>query len=162
MEIKLVDLSIPDGCNVIAGQAHFIKTVEDLYEIVSTSVPGVKFGIAFCEASQERLVRFEGNDDALTKAAIDAALKVGAGHFFVIFIRGAFPINMLPMIKMCQEVCTIFCSTANPVRFVVCEEADQRAVLGVMDGFSPLGVEGDQHKKIRKEFLRKIGYKVSI
>ncbi len=161
MEWKVIDIAIPEGCNVIAGQAHFIKTVEDLYEIISTSAPGVKFGIAFCEASQERLVRFEGNDDGLTKAAVDAALSVGAGHFFLIFIRNAFPINMLPMIKMCQEVCTIFCATANPVKFIVAEDGEQRAVLGVMDGFSPLGTEKDEHKKVRKEFLRKIGYKVS-
>ncbi|MGQ9603859.1 MAG: adenosine-specific kinase [bacterium] len=162
MEIKTVDIAIPEGCNVIAGQAHFIKTVEDLYEIISSSVPGVRFGIAFCEASQERLVRFEGNDDALTKAAIDAVLSVGAGHFFLIFIKNAFPINLLPMIKICQEVCTIFCSTANPVKLVVAEEGEQRAVLGVMDGFTPLGVEKDEHKRVRKEFLRKIGYKLSI
>lgn len=160
METRLVDIGMPEGANVIAGQSHFIKTVEDLYEIFTTGVPGIKFGVAFCEASQERLVRWDGNDRELTDAAIEAARAVAAGHFFIAFMRGAFPINVLPAVKACPEVCSIFCATANPVRVVVGEEGDQRAVLGVMDGESPLGVEGDEHKKVRKDFLRKISYKV--
>ena len=160
MNTKLVDIRIPDGANVIAGQSHFIKTVEDLYEIFTTGVPGIKFGIAFCEASQERLIRWDGNDKELTDAAIEAAGAVGSGHFFIAFIREAFPINVLPAIKACPEVCRIFCATANPVKFVVSEEGDQRAVLGVMDGDVPLGVEGEEHQKVRKDFLRKINYKV--
>jgi adenosine/AMP kinase len=156
----LVGIDIPEGANVIAGHSHFIKTVEDLYEIFTTGVPGIKFGIAFCEASQERLIRWDGNDRELTDAAVKAAEAVGAGHFFIAFIREAFPINVLPAIKDCLEVCRVFCATANPVKLVVMEEGDQRAVLGVMDGQVPLGVEGEAHKKVRKEFLRKIGYKV--
>ena len=123
-------------------------------------MPGIKFGVAFCEASGERLIRWDGNDEELTDAAIAAARAVGAGHFFIAFIREAFPINVLPAIKACPEVCRIFCATANPIKMVVGEEGDQRAVLGVMDGEVPLGVEGDEHQKARKDFLRKINYKV--
>jgi adenosine/AMP kinase len=160
VDTKLIDIPVPEGANVIAGQSHFIKTVEDLYEIFTTGVPGIKFGIAFCEASQERLIRWDGNDKELTDAAIAAANAVGSGHFFIAFIRDAFPINVLPAIKACPEVCRIFCATANPVKMVVGEEGDQRAVLGVMDGNVPLGVEGEEHQKVRKDFLRKINYKV--
>ena len=159
METRIIDIKMPDGANVIAGQSHFIKTVEDLYEVFTTGVPGIKFGVAFCEASQERLIRWDGNDKELTDAAVEGAQAVGAGHFFIAFIREAFPINVLPAIKACPEVCRIFCATANPVRMVVGEEGDQRAVLGVMDGEVPLGVETESHKKVRKDFLRKINYK---
>ncbi len=159
MEIKLVDIAIPPDANVIAGQSHFIKTVEDLCEVFATGVPGIKFGLAFCEASQERLIRWDGNDDELAAAAVKAAEGVGAGHFFIAFIREAFPINVLPAVKACPEVCRIFCATANPVRAVVAEEGGRRAVLGVMDGDAPLGVEGEDEKKVRRQFLRKIGYK---
>ncbi len=162
MELKIVPVSMPDGSNIIAGQSHFIKTVEDLYEVLSGSVPGIKFGIGFCEASQERLIRWDGNDQQLTEAAIEAARAVSAGHFFAIFIRDAFPINVLPAIKMCPEVCSIFCATANPVQFVVAEVGEQRAVLGVMDGMTPKGVEDEKHQKERKDLLRKIGYKVAL
>jgi adenosine/AMP kinase len=161
MDYKLVDIKMPGGTNVIAGHSHFIKTVEDLYEVFTTGVPGIKFGIAFCEASQERLIRWDGNDRELSEAAIEAARAVGAGHFFVAFIKEAFPINVLPAIKACPEVCRIFCATANPVRFVVAEDGERRAVLGVMDGETPLGVEDDEHKQVRKDFLRKIKYKVA-
>lgn len=160
MDTKLVDVAIPEGANVIAGQSHFIKTVEDLFEIFTTGVPGIEFGVAFCEASQERLIRWDGNDKELTDAAVEAAKAVGSGHFFIAFIREAFPINVLPAIKACPEVCRIFCATANPIKMVVAEEGEQRAVLGVMDGEVPLGVEGEEHKKVRMDFLRKIKYKV--
>jgi adenosine/AMP kinase len=159
MEIERIDVSIPEGANVIAGQTHFIKTVEDLYEVFTNSVPGIKFGIAFCEASQDRLIRWDGNDEDLTTAAIEAARAVGAGHFFITFIREAFPINVLPAIKACPEICTVFCATANPVGFLVAGAADRRGVVGVLDGQSPLGVESAEDQGKRKKFLRDIGYK---
>jgi adenosine/AMP kinase len=160
MEIQRVKIDIPEGANVIAGQTHFIKTVEDLYEVFKNSVPTIKFGIGFCEASQDRLVRWDGNDDDLAEAATDAAKRVGAGHFFIAFIRDAFPINVLPAIKMCPEVCSIFCATANPIELLVVESGEMRGVVGVLDGMRPLGVEGDEDRKKRKRFLRDIGYKV--
>lgn len=161
MELKTVKIEIPEGCNIIAGQTHFIKTIEDLYEIIVTTVPQAKFGIAFCEASGPCLIRFEGNDDELKNTAVENAKNVGAGHFFIIIIRNAFPINILNAVKNCQEVCGIFCATANPVEVIVAETGQGRGILAVVDGFSPKGVEGDEDKKKRKEFLRKIGYKVS-
>jgi adenosine/AMP kinase len=160
MDIQAIEVEIPDGANVIAGQTHFIKTVEDLYEIFMNSVPGIKFGIAFCEASQDRLVRWEGNDDGLIEAAVNVAKAVGAGHFFVAFIRDAFPINVLPAVKMCPEVCTIFCATANPVEFLVMDGDGKRGVIGVMDGLSPVGVETEGDRRTRKDLLRKLGYKI--
>jgi adenosine/AMP kinase len=160
MDIQAVKIEIPDGTNVIAGQTHFIKTVEDLYEVFVNSVPGIKFGIGFCEASQDRLVRWEGNDDELTKAAAEAAKTIGAGHFFIAFIRDAFPINVLPAVKMCPEICSIFCATANPVQFLLVDAGQQRGVVGVLDGMTPLGVEGEADQRKRKDFLRKIGYKI--
>jgi len=160
MEVERVRIDMPEGANVIAGQTHFIKTVEDLYEVFVNSVPGIKFGIGFCEASQDRLVRWDGNDEALVKAAIEAAKAVGAGHFFIAFIMDAYPINVLPAIKMCPEVCSIFCATANPVEFLVAGSDERRGVIGVVDGLSPKGVETRQDQKKRKEFLRTIGYKV--
>ena len=159
MEIKAVEIEMPEGANVIAGQTHFIKTVEDLYEVFVNSVPGIKFGIGFCEASQDRLVRWDGNDDELTRTAIAAAEAVGAGHFFIAYIRDAFPVNVLPAVKMCPEICSIFCATANPVQFLVAGVGEQRGVVGVLDGMTPLGVEGQSDQKQRKDFLRKIGYK---
>jgi adenosine/AMP kinase len=161
MDIEAVRVPIPEGANMIAGQTHFIKTVEDLYEVFKNSVPDIEFGIAFCEASQERLIRWDGNDSDLTRAAIDGAKAVGAGHFFIAFIRNAFPINVLPAVKMCPEICSIFCATANPVEFVLIAGEDRRAVLGVIDGLAPVGVETEEDQKTRKEFLRKIGYKVA-
>jgi adenosine/AMP kinase len=160
MEIRAVKVDMPEGANVIAGQTHFIKTVEDLYEVFKNSVPTIKFGIGFCEASQDRLVRWDGNDSELAKAAAGAAKDVGAGHFFIAFIRDAFPINVLPAIKMCPEICTVFCATANPVQFLVVESGEQRAVVGVIDGMTPKGIEGPEDQKKRKDFLRDIGYKV--
>jgi adenosine/AMP kinase len=159
MEIEQINVSIPEGANVIAGQTHFIKTVEDLYEVFSNSVPGIKFGIAFCEASQERLIRWDGNDEGLTAAAIEAAKSVGAGHFFITFIRDAFPINVLPALKACPEICSVFCATANPVEILVAGAGDKRGVVGVLDGECPLGVETADDQAKRKKFLRDIGYK---
>jgi adenosine/AMP kinase len=160
MDVQAVKIGIPDGANVIAGQTHFIKTVEDLYEVFVNSVPGIKFGVGFCEASQDRLVRCEGNDEDLTKAAARAAETVGAGHFFIAFIRDAFPINVLPAVKMCPEVCSIFCATANPVQFLIVDAGQQRGVVGVLDGMTPLGIEEEADRRKRKGFLREIGYKV--
>lgn len=160
MEITPVRISIPDGANVIAGQTHFIKTVEDLYEVFTNSVPTIKFGIAFCEASGDCLIRWEGNDPDLERAAIEAAKLVAAGHFFIAFIKDAYPINVLPAIKMCPEVCRVFCATANPVQLLIAESEQGRGVVGVIDGSRPKGVEDETGKKWRKDLLRKIGYKL--
>ncbi|RLE88475.1 MAG: adenosine monophosphate-protein transferase [Thermoprotei archaeon] len=159
--VKLLSakIDVPEGVNVILGQAHFIKTVEDLYEAVVSSVPNVRFGLAFCEASGDRLVRVEGNDEELRKLAAKAALDVGAGHFFIIYVRGAWPINMLNSLKNVQEVVTLYCATANPVEVIVAETEQGRAVLGVVDGYKPLGIEDEAKARERMEFLRKIGYK---
>jgi adenosine/AMP kinase len=160
MEFKSVRMEIPEGANIILGQSHFIKTAEDLYEVIVNTVPGAKFGIAFNEASGPCLVRVEANDDELRRAAIANAQAIGAGHAFVILVRQAYPINLLSRIKDCFEVCTIFCATANPVEVILAETAQGRAVLGVVDGSSPKGVEGAENVRQRREFLRKIGYKL--
>jgi hypothetical protein len=161
MGIFTVDIEKPDEeINVIIGQTHFIKSAEDLYETLVTSVPGAKFGLAFCEASGKRLIRYEGNDDILIKYAIKNAEKVGAGHFFIILLKNLFPINVLNAIKNVQEVLTIYAATANPLKVIIYEEGDMRGVLGVIDGYKPLGVESDQDKKERNLFLRRIGYKL--
>ena len=160
MDLKSVRLKIPEGCNIILGQTHFIKTVEDLYEILAGSVPNVRFGVAFNEASGPCLIRKEGNEPELVNAAVDNAREVGAGHSFVIVLKNAFPINLLNAVKLCQEVCSIYCATANPVEVIVAETEQGRAILGVVDGFAPQGVEGDADVKARKEMLRKFGYKL--
>lgn len=152
-------MSFPEGANIIIGQSHFIKTVEDIYEALITSVPEIKFGLAFCEASQDRLVRSDGTDEGLKKLAEENALKIGAGHTFVIVLGNAFPINVLNEIKQVQEVCTIFCATANQVDVVIAENERGRGILGVVDGVGPVGVEDKEHVKARCEFLRQIGYK---
>ena len=159
MDLDLVSVTVPEGTNVIVGQTHFIKTIEDLYEVVATSVPQAQFGVAFNEASGPRLVRVEGNADDLRRAAVDTALAIGAGHVFVLFLRDAFPINVLNQIKGCAEVCRIFCATANPVQVVVATSDQGRGVLGVVDGAPPLGVEQPADREARQVFLRKIGYK---
>lgn len=159
VRIEVVDVPIPEGANVIIGHAHFIKTVEDLYEALVTSVPGIRFGLAFCEASQKRLIRYEGNDEELVKAAIEAAKRIAAGHTFVIYIRDAWPINVLNAIKNVQEVVTIHAATANPLQVIVAETNQGRGVLGVVDGYTPVGVESDEDKRERHLLLRKIGYK---
>jgi adenosine/AMP kinase len=160
MELESVRLNVPQGCNIILGQTHFIKTVEDLYEILVASVPGVQFGIAFNEASGPCLVRKEGNDPELVSAAVDTIHAVGAGHTFIIVLRNAFPINVLNAVKMCTEVCSIYCATANPVEVIVAETEQGRAILGVVDGFAPKGVESNQDIVARKEMIRKFGYKL--
>ncbi len=160
MELKIERLEIPEGCNVIFGQTHFIKTVEDLYEIIVGAVPGAKFGIGFCEASGHCLVRGEGNDEALKSVATSNAFRIGAGHTFVIVLKDAFPINILNAVKMCQEVCTLFCATANPVEVILAQTELGKGVLGVIDGSSPKGIEKEDGVTWRKELLRKFKYKL--
>jgi len=159
MKIESVPMSFPENANIIIGQSHFIKTVEDIYEALVSSVPGIKFGLAFCEASQDRLVRSDGTDDELKKLAEENAGKIGAGHTFVIVLGNVFPINVLNSLKQVQEVCTIFCATANQVDVLVAENEKGRGIVGVIDGATPVGVEKEEHIKERSEFLRKIGYK---
>ena len=160
MELESVRMQIPAGANLILGQTHFIKTVEDLYEEMVNTVPGIKFVIGFNEASGPCLVRVEANDDELRKAAVENAQAIGAGHVFVVLLRQGYPINVLGRIKECFEVCSIFCATANPVEVIVARSEQGRGVLSAIDGFSPKGVEGAEEIKHRKEFLRKIGYKL--
>ena len=159
MEISAVPLAIPAECNLVLGQAHFIKTAEDLAEIVVTTVPGAKFGLAFCEASGPCLIRSEGNDRELADAAAGNAERIGAGHVFVLLLRGAYPINLLNAVKQCPEVCQVFCATANPVQALVARVDQGRGVVGVVDGASPQGREDERAKQERREFLRRIGYK---
>jgi len=160
MELKTVPLEIPEGCNLILGQTHFIKTVEDLYEIMVGSSAQVKFGVAFCEASGPCLIRVSGNDEGLQAVAMKNAQALAAGHTFTIVLRDAFPINFLNAIKQCQEVCSIFCATANPVEVIVAETDQGCGVLGVVDGSSPKGVEGPDEISQRKQLLRRFGYKL--
>ncbi len=160
MEVKIIKVEMPEGANIIIGQTHFIKTAEDLYEVMVNAVPGIKFGIAFCEASGPCLVRTEGNDSYLKEIAVKNAHNIAAGHSFIIFIKEAFPVNVLNDIKACPEVCSIFCATANPVQVVVAETEQGRGILGVIDGCSPKGVENEKDTQNRKQFLRKIGYKL--
>ena len=159
MELLSVRLDVPEGGNVIVGQTHFIKTVEDLYEAIVTTVPQMKFGIAFNEASGPCLTRVDGNDESLKALAARNATRIGAGHTFVIAMRDGYPINVLNRIKDVPEVCGIFCATANPVEVVVAQTAQGRGVLGVVDGSSPAGVETDEDAAKRRQFLRAIGYK---
>ena len=159
MEMTTVKMEIPDEANIIIGQTHFIKTVEDIYEIMVNSVPQAQFGLAFCEASGPCLVRTEGNDDSLKETAIRNAHTLAAGHSFVLLIKNAFPINVLNAIKQCREVCSIYCATANPVEVIIAETVQGRGILGVIDGFKPEGTESEQDIDARKGFLRKIGYK---
>jgi len=160
MELRTVKIKKPDDCNMILGQAHFIKTVEDLHEALVNAVPGIKFGLAFCEASGPCLVRSSGNDAELKKLAEDNALALSAGHTFVILVKDAYPLNLLGAIKGVPEVCTIFCASANPVEAIVAETDLGRGVLGVIDGFRSKGVETEQDVQERKQFLRQIGYKL--
>ncbi len=160
MDIRTVAVDKPEDVNLILGQSHFIKTVEDLYETLVGSSPGLRFGLAFCESSGPRLVRWAGNDDELTKLAVDNAQAIGAGHSFIVFLREGFPINVLNAVKMVQEVCRIYCATANPVEVVIGETDLGRAILGVVDGGSPLGVETDDDIAERKILLRRFGYKM--
>lgn len=159
METENVVLKVPEGCQLILGQSHFIKTVEDLYETLASSVPGIKFGVAFCEASGKALVRYDGSDADATSLAREYAEKLGAGHCFVVILAGAFPISVLNRIKGVEEVVNVFCATSNTVTVIVAGAGGGRGILGVVDGVSPNGVESETDKKERHEFLRKIGYK---
>jgi adenosine/AMP kinase len=159
VQLQLVTVEIPENCNVIIGQTHFIKSVEDIYEAIVGAVPGAKFGVAFCEASGARLVRSDGTDQDLVEAASRNAMMIGAGHSFVVLLGNCYPINVLNAIKSVPEICCIFCATANKVKVVVVDEGEQRGVVGVLDGEKPLGLEQDADKKWRRDFLRDIGYK---
>ena len=160
MEFRVYKVPLPEKTNVILGQTHFIKTAEDLYEVLIGAVPGIKFGLAFCEASGPCLVRSEGNDPELKKLATQTAFDIGAGHSFVIYLRGAYPINVLKAVQNCPEVCGIFCATANPLQVIVAETEQGRGIVGVIDGFIPKRVETEEEVKERKQFLRRIGYKL--
>jgi adenosine/AMP kinase len=159
MDVNVVKIEMPEDCNLILGQSHFIKTVEDLYEVMVNSVPSIKFGLAFCESSGECLVRVDGTDEELKEVAARNMLNLGCGHSFMVFLRGAYPINVLNAIKMVPEVCTIYAATANPLEVIVAETDQGRAILGVVDGLKPKGIEDEKGVKWRKELLRKIGYK---
>ncbi|RJP60519.1 MAG: adenosine monophosphate-protein transferase [Deltaproteobacteria bacterium] len=160
MDIKKIKIDIPEGWNVILGQTHFIKTTEDLYEVMVNTVPSARFGIAFSEASGPCLIRSEGNDELLKKTALDISANIDCGHTFTVVMRDAYPINVLNAIKMCPEVCSIYCATANPIEVIVMETEQGRGIMGVIDGFKSKGVEGETDKTARKELLRKIGYKL--
>ncbi|RJQ51240.1 MAG: adenosine monophosphate-protein transferase [Nitrospiraceae bacterium] len=160
MEFKSIRIDVPEGCNIILGQTHFIKTAEDLYEIIATASPQAKFGIAFTEASGPCLIRKEGNEPELTDACVKNLGSIGAGHVFMIILKNVFPVSVLNAVKNCPEVCCVYCATANPVEVVIAETEQGRGVLGVVDGFSPRGVESGPDRSDRKEFLRKIGYKL--
>lgn len=160
MEIKSVKIAMPEDCNIIIGQTHFIKTAEDLYEIIITTVPQAQFGVAFTEASGPCLIRIEGNNEDLKAVCVQNLQEIGAGHVFCVLLKNAFPINVLNQVKNCPEVCRIFCATANPVEVIVASTAQGNGILGVIDGNAPKGVERPEDRNQRKEFLRKIGYKL--
>jgi len=160
MEEKIVKIENPQGYNLILGQAHFIKTVEDLYETLITSSPHLKFGLAFCESSGPCLVRYTGNDEELTELAKINAWNISAGHTFIVFLKEGYPINVLNAVKMVPEVCHIYCATANPVEVVIVETEQGRGVMGVVDGFKTKGIEGEKEISDRKALLRRIGYKI--
>ena len=160
MELIIVKMEIPEGANLILGQSHFIKTVEDLHEILVGAVPGIRFGLAFSEASGDCLIRYSGNDPGLEKMAIVNTQALNAGHTFNILLQNAFPVNVLNAVKACQEVCTIFCATANPVQVILAETEQGIGILGVVDGSSPKGVEGEEGKAWRHNLLRKFEYKL--
>jgi len=159
MQLIVEKINFPEGCNIIFGMSHFIKTVEDLYEVLINSMPTIKFGLAFNEASGPCLVRKEGTDNELMEIAVENQKRIGAGHSFLIILKDAFPINVLQAIKGCREVVNIFCATANPVEVILAETEQGRGILGVIDGFSPKGIEIDTDITNRKKFLRDIGYK---
>lgn len=159
LKIKMVRVDIDEGLNVIFGMSHFIKTVEDIYETLVESSPTLKFGVAFCEASQKRLIRWEGNDQKMIDLATEAAFDIACGHSFIIFMSGGFPISVLNRVKNISEVCRIFCATANPLEVIVGESTQGRGVIGVIDGEAPLGIEKEEDRTERIEFLRAINYK---
>jgi adenosine/AMP kinase len=160
LEFKSVKIKKPDAVNVILGQSHFIKTVEDLYEALVNNVPGIRFGLAFVESSGACKVRSEGSDPELKKMAQDNALEIGAGHSFIVFLRDSYPINILNAIKAIPEVCAIYCASANPVEVIIAETDSGRGIMGVIDGLRPQGLEAQEDIAWRKEFLRKVGYKL--
>ena len=160
LEFKTVKVDVPKDCNVIFGMAHFIKTVEDLYEALVNSVPGITFGLGFCEASGPCLVRHEGNEDELRRLAADKAFEIACGHSFIIYLKNAFPLNVLGKIKAVPEVCTVYAATANPLEIIVVETKQGRGVIGVVDGYKSKGIEAENDIVDRQRFLRKIGYKL--
>jgi len=160
LEFKTVEIEVSKDCNVILGAAHFIKTVEDLYEALVNAVPNIKFGIGFCESSGPCLVRHEGNDEELRQLAAEKAYEIACGHSFIIFLRNAYPINVLDKIKNVPEVCTIYAATANPLEVIIAETEQGRGIVAVVDGLKSKGIENDEDIKARKDFLRKIGYKL--
>ncbi|HNQ62711.1 MAG TPA: adenosine-specific kinase [Syntrophorhabdaceae bacterium] len=160
MELKTVTIDIPEGLNIIIGQSHFVKTVEDMYEILVGSSPSLKFGIAFSEASGPCLVRYEGNDEDLMRLASETSFSLSCGHTFVVFMKDGFPINVLNAIKICQEVCHVICATANPLQVIVAENEQGRGIMGIIDGSRPKGIETAEDKNQRKELLRKFRYKL--
>ncbi len=161
LNTEIVNVKVPDGCNAILGQSHFIKTVEDVYEALVNAVPNIQFGLAFCESSGPCLVRVEGNDTELKQLASKTAFELSAGHSFIIFIRNAYPINVLDKVKSVPEVCNIYLATANPFQVVLAETEQGRGILGVIDGYASKGIENEKDAQERKGFLRKIGYKIS-
>ncbi len=160
MEFSSVKINIPENCNVIIGQSHFIKTAEDLYEVMVNAMPAPKFGVAFAEASGPCLIRVEGTDEGLKDAAVENLQNIACGHSFCIMLKDCFPVNVLNDIKNCREVVNIFCATANPVEVIIAQTDLGRGIMGVIDGFPPKGVEGPEDVKKRKDFLRMIGYKL--
>jgi hypothetical protein len=160
MEFTTVKIEPPKDCNIILGMAHFIKTVEDLYEALVNAVPDIKFGIGFCESSGPCLVRSEGSDEELKRLAAKTAFALAAGHSFVIFLKNAYPLNVMDKVRQVPEVCTIHAATANPLEVVIAETEQGRGILGVVDGFKSRGIETENDVEARKEFLRKIGYKL--
>lgn len=159
VRFEVVEVKIPEGCNVVLGITHFIKSVEDIYEAIVNTVPGAKFGLAFAEASGPCLIRHEGTDEELRKLAAETLYKIGCGHTFIIFMRNMYPINIMERLKSVPEVCTILAATANPLQVIVAETAQGRGVVGVVDGYRPKGIEAEADIQKRREFLRKIGYK---
>ena len=160
LEFKTVKVEPPKDCNVILGMAHFIKTAEDLYEALVNSVPNIKFGLGFCESSGPCLVRHEGNDDELIRLAAEKAFEIACGHTFIVYMKNAYPINLLDKIKNVPEVCTIFAATANPLEIIIAETQQGRGIIGVIDGLKSKGIETEENIKERRAFLRKIGYKL--
>lgn len=160
MEIKTVKIDVPEGLNIIIGQAHFVKTAEDMYEILVGASPHLKFGVAFSEASGPCLVRYEGNDEELAKRAYETSFALSCGHTFVIYLKDGFPINVLGAVKACQEVCHVICATANPLEVIIAAGEEGNGILGVINGARPIGVEKEEDKKARRELLRRFGYKL--
>jgi len=160
LQFKTVKIEALENCNVILGMAHFIKTVEDLYEALVNAVPNIKFGIGFCESSGPCLVRHEGNDEELRRLAAEKAFEIACGHSFIIFLKNAYPINVLDKIKKVPEVCTVYAATSNPLEVIIAETKQGRGIVGVIDGLKSKGIETEEDIRARKEFLRKIGYKL--